>query len=177
METLSINIKDLISSSRILRAGMKVFLSGEVFTARDAAHKRLVELIEKKQELPIDLKGACIYYAGPTPTPPGLVIGSCGPTTSGRMDVYTPTLLSNGVKGLIGKGSRSNEVKQAIIDNEAVYFCALGGAGALASKCITENEEIAFEDLECESIKRLVFKNFPLLVCIDSLGNDFYDKI
>ncbi len=175
METFSINTSDLNSSSRVLRAGMKVFLSGEVYTARDAAHKRLVEMIENEQELPIDLKGSCIYYAGPTPTPPGLVIGSCGPTTSGRMDVYTPTLLAKGVKALIGKGSRSKEVIRALIDNRAVYFCALGGAGALASKCIVENKEIAFEDLGCESIRKLVFKDFPLIVCIDSKGNNFYD--
>ena len=153
-----------------LRAGDRVLLSGTVYTARDAAHKRITELLNKGEALPFDLNGACIYYAGPTPTPPGLAIGSCGPTTSSRMDPYTPLFLDKGLAAMVGKGPRSKEVVDAIIRNNAVYLCAIGGAGALAAKCITSCEVIAFEDLGCESVKRLNFNDFPLIVAIDCEG-------
>lgn len=154
-----------------LRAGDRVLLSGTVYTARDAAHKRITQLIHNADVLPFEIDGACIYYAGPTPTPPGLAIGSCGPTTSSRMDPYAPELLDMGLAAMVGKGPRSKAVVDAIVRNKAVYLCAIGGAGALAAKCITECEVIAFEDLGCESVKRLNFKDFPLIVAIDCEGN------
>ncbi len=157
-----------------LRAGDKVLLSGTVFTARDAAHKRLINMIINKETLPFTIKNAAIYYAGPTPTPKGLSIGSCGPTTSSRMDTYSPALLELGLKCMIGKGPRSEAVVESIVKNKAVYFCAIGGAGALASKCIDSCEIIAFDDLGCESIKKLQFKNFPLIVAIDSYGGSLF---
>ncbi|MBQ7101038.1 MAG: fumarate hydratase C-terminal domain-containing protein [Clostridia bacterium] len=153
-----------------LRAGDRVLLSGTVYTARDAAHKRITELMNKGEALPFELDGACIYYAGPTPTPPGLAIGSCGPTTSSRMDTYAPAFLDKGLAAMVGKGPRSKEVVDAVIRNKAVYLCAVGGAGALAAKCITSCEVIAFEDLGCESVKRLKFNDFPLIVAIDCEG-------
>ncbi len=174
MNTFYINTADLIDTVSNLRAGDKVYLSGTVYTARDSAHKRIFELLENNQPLPFPINGATIYYAGPTPTPEGLAIGSCGPTTSGRMDVYTPTLLSLGLKCMIGKGERSKEVCDSIVKNNAVYLCAIGGAGALASKCITSCEVIAFDDLGCESIKRLEFNNFPLIVGIDCHGGNMF---
>lgn len=155
-----------------LKAGDRVLLSGTVYTARDAAHKRITELLNKGKALPFDLNGACIYYAGPTPTPPGLAIGSCGPTTSSRMDPYAPLFLDKGLAAMVGKGPRSQDVVDAIIRNKAVYLCAVGGAGALAAKCITSCEVIAFEDLGCESVKRLNFNNFPLIVAIDCEGRN-----
>ena len=155
-----------------LRAGDRVLLSGTVYTARDAAHKRITELMNKGEALPFELDGACIYYAGPTPTPPGLAIGSCGPTTSSRMDTYAPVFLDKGLAAMVGKGPRSKEVVDAVIRNKAVYLCAVGGAGALAAKCITSCEVIAFEDLGCESVKRLNFNNFPLIVAIDCEGGN-----
>ncbi len=157
-----------------LEVGDKVYLSGTVYTARDAAHKRIFELLENKQPLPFALENSVIYYAGPTPTPENKVIGSCGPTTSSRMDLYTPRLLDLGVCATIGKGERNKEVTEAIIRNNAVYLCAIGGAGALASLNITECEVIAFEDLGCESVKKLCFKDFPLFVGIDSKGNKIF---
>ncbi|MBR3754501.1 MAG: fumarate hydratase C-terminal domain-containing protein [Clostridia bacterium] len=155
-----------------LRAGDRVLLSGTVYTARDAAHKRITELMNKGEALPFELDGACIYYAGPTPTPPGLAIGSCGPTTSSRMDTYAPAFLDKGLAAMVGKGPRSKEVVDAVIRNKAVYLCAVGGAGALAAKCITSCEVIAFEDLGCESVKRLNFNDFPLIVAIDCEGGN-----
>ena len=155
-----------------LRAGDRVLLSGTVYTARDAAHKRITELMNKGEALPFELDGACIYYAGPTPTPPGLAIGSCGPTTSSRMDTYAPAFLDKGLAAMVGKGPRSKEVVDAVIRNKAVYLCAVGGAGALAAKCITSCEVIAFEDLGCESVKRLNFNNFQLIVAIDCEGGN-----
>lgn len=175
MNKYYINTNELDSKIQQLRAGDKVLLSGTVFTARDAAHKRLISLIESGDSLPFNLKNSSIYYAGPTPTPQDLAIGSCGPTTSSRMDPYTPTLLNLGVKCMIGKGPRSTEVQKAITDNQAIYLCAIGGAGALASKCITECEVIAFEDLGCESIKKLQFNNFPLIVGMDSFGGTLFE--
>ncbi len=157
-----------------LKAGDKVELSGTVYTARDAAHKRIIQLINNGEPLPFELKGAAIYYAGPTAAKDGMVIGSCGPTTSGRMDVYAPTLLNMGLSAMIGKGERSREVVDAMVRNNAVYFCAIGGAGALACRCITECEVIAFEDLGCESVKRLTFDRFPLIVAIDCMGGDIF---
>ena len=149
-------------------------LSGTVYTARDAAHKRLINLLENGDALPFDLRDACIYYAGPTPTPSGLSIGSCGPTTSSRMDPYSPTLLDLGLKCMIGKGPLSQSVIESIVKNNAIYLCAIGGAGALASKCIDQCEVIAFDDLGCESIKKLHFNNFPLIVGIDSKGGSLF---
>lgn len=169
-----LNTSELMEKACVLKVNDRVILSGTVYTSRDAAHKRLCEMIINGDSLPFNLDGACIYYAGPTPAMPGSVIGSCGPTTSCRMDAYTPLLLENGLKAMIGKGERSVEVCNTIVKNNAVYLCAVGGAGALAAKCIIECEEIAFEDLGCESIKRLVFKDFPLIVAIDNKGNNIF---
>lgn len=157
-----------------LCAGDRVYLSGEVYTSRDAAHKRIKYLIDNNESLPFDLENACIYYAGPTPSPEGLCIGSCGPTTSSRMDIYAPEFIDLGLKGMIGKGPREKSVIDAIVRNKAVYFCAIGGAGALASRSIIKCDVIAFDDLGCESVKRLEFKDFPLIVGIDSKGNSLF---
>ena len=157
-----------------LRAGQLIHFSGTIFTARDAAHKRIFQLLEEEKPLPFSLEGATIYYAGPTPAPKGLPIGSCGPTTSGRMDIFTPRLLDLGLKVMIGKGKRSQQVIDAMIKNGAVYLCAIGGAGALAAKSIRSCEVIAFEDLGCESVKRLEVENFPLIVAIDAQGNNLF---
>lgn len=157
-----------------LKAGDRVILSGTVYTSRDAAHKRIEQLIEEEKPLPYDLKDAVIYYAGPTPAPENLAIGSCGPTTSGRMDVFTPDFLDRGVVAMIGKGERNQVVCDAIVRNKAVYLCAIGGAGALASKCISSCEVIAFEDLGCESVKKLAFDRFPLTVAIDCSGGNIF---
>ncbi|MBR6902457.1 MAG: fumarate hydratase C-terminal domain-containing protein [Clostridia bacterium] len=174
MNEYYINSKDLKQLCPRLSVGDRVFLSGEVFTARDAAHKRIFELIKNGKALPFEIKNSVIYYAGPTPTPKNLAIGSCGPTTSARMDKYTPLLLDMGLTATIGKGERSEEVIKSIVKNKSVYLCALGGAGALAAKHITACEVIAFEDLGCESIKKLTFNNFPLIVGIDSSGNSIF---
>ena len=157
-----------------LICGDRVLLSGTVYTARDAAHKRIVAMMADKQPLPFEIDGASIYYAGPTPAPEGLPIGSCGPTTSSRMDPYAPLLLDNGLIAMIGKGPRNREVVDALVRNKAVYLCAIGGAGALAAQCITSCEVIAFEDLGCESVKRLEFCDFPLIVGIDSQGGSLF---
>ena len=159
-----------------LRAGDRVVLSGTIYTARDAAHKRLFALLDRGEELPFPLKGAVIYYAGPTPAPEDLPIGSCGPTTSGRMDPYTPRFLDLGLKCMIGKGQRSKPVVEAIQRNGGVYLCAVGGAGALAAKSVKSLEVIAFEDLGCESVKRLEIENFPLLVAIDCHGGNLFER-
>lgn len=158
----------------MLRAGDRVLLSGRVYTARDAAHKRFMELLKNGEPLPFPIRGSAIYYAGPTGTPSHLAIGSCGPTTSGRMDPYSPALLDMGLAAMIGKGQRGEEVCRAILRNQAVYFCALGGAGALASKHITSCRVIAFEDLGCESVKELCFERFPLIVGIDCSGGNLF---
>lgn len=157
-----------------LNCGDRVLLSGTVYTARDAAHKRIVAMMADKKPLPFEIDGASIYYAGPTPAPEGLPIGSCGPTTSSRMDPYAPLLLDNGLVAMIGKGPRNREVVDALVRNKAVYLCAIGGAGALAAQCITSCEVIAFEDLGCESVKRLEFCDFPLIVGIDSQGGSLF---
>lgn len=176
MNEYSVNTDSLKALCPRLCAGDRVFLSGDVYTARDAAHKRIFEDMKNGRKLPFEIKGAVIYYAGPTPTPEGLAIGSCGPTTSARMDKYTPTLLDLGLAATIGKGERDEKVVSAIVKNGSVYLCAIGGAGALASRHITENEVIAYDDLGCESVKRLNFDNFPLIVGIDSKGNSIFDR-
>ncbi len=157
-----------------LKSGDTVLLSGTIYTARDAAHKRMTEQLENGQELPVDLAGQVIYYVGPTPAKPGQAIGSAGPTTSSRMDAYTPALLEHGLKGMIGKGYRSEEVIDAIRDNKAVYMVAIGGTGALLAQKITNSELVAYEDLGTEAIRRLEIENFPCIVIHDSEGNDFY---
>lgn len=169
-----LNINELRSFAPELRAGDRVVLSGTVYTSRDAAHKRIAESIDKGDELPYDLQDAVIYYAGPTPAPEGLAVGACGPTTSSRMDVFAPDFLDEGVVAMVGKGERSSAVCDAIVRNKAVYLCAIGGAGALASKCITSCEVIAYEDLGCESVKKLTFKDFPLTVAIDCSGGNIF---
>lgn len=161
-----------------LRAGDEVLISGQIFTARDAAHKRLTELIENRTPLPVNLTNQIVYYTGPTPAQPGKVIGSAGPTTSSRMDPYTPTLIkSGGIRGIIGKGNRSPEVKKALIDFGCTYFVAIGGAGALLSKCITSSEIICYEDLGAEAIYKLTVKDFPVIVAIDTEGNSVYERL
>lgn len=157
-----------------LRAGDKLTVSGTIYTARDAAHKRLTELIASGEELPLDIRGAAIYYAGPTPEKPGQVIGSCGPTTSGRMDAYAPMLLDRGLAVMIGKGDRNAAVIDAIVRNGAVYLAAMGGAGALMGSCVKAARVVCYEDLGCEAIRELKVENMPLTVVIDSQGNDLY---
>lgn len=174
MSEYSFSTNDVLSNIKHLKAGDRVLLSGVVYTARDAAHKRIIQLINSGEKLPFDLKDSFIYYAGPTPTPDDMAIGSCGPTTSSRMDKFTPTLLDLGLKCMIGKGPRNQDVTDAIIRNNAIYFCAIGGAGALASKSIASCEVIAFDDLGCESVKKLLFDKFPLVVGIDSNGNSLF---
>lgn len=174
MQVLQISTDQIKQAAKTLKAGDKISLSGTVYTARDAAHKRFCRMLDEGKELPFDLKGAIIYYAGPTPAPQHLPIGSCGPTTAGRMDVYTPRLLDLGLGGMIGKGKRSAEVVDAIIRNGSIYLCALGGAGALAARCVKSLEVIAFDDLGCESVKKLQIENFPLIVGIDSTGQSLF---
>ena len=157
-----------------LRAGDQVSISGVIFTARDAAHKRLIEALDRGHELPFDIRGQTIYYMGPSPARPGQVIGAAGPTTSGRMDAYAPRLIAIGLKAMIGKGSRSEEVKQAIKEHKAVYLAAIGGAGALISKAIKKVEVIAYEDLGAEAIRRLEVENLPAIVANDAHGGDLY---
>ncbi|MGB9857222.1 MAG: FumA C-terminus/TtdB family hydratase beta subunit [Dictyoglomaceae bacterium] len=158
-----------------LKVGEWVELNGPCYSARDAAHKRIIEALEKGERLPIDLKGITIYYMGPSPTPPGRIIGSCGPTTSKRMDPFTPKLLSLGVKGFIGKGKRSKEVKIAIKKYKGIYFVTVGGAGAYLSERIKRAEIVAYEDLGPEAIYYLELINFPAMVAIDSQGEDFFE--
>lgn len=160
-----------------LRAGDRVLLNGTVYTARDAAHKRIFALLDAGEQLPFPLEGAVIYYAGPTPAPAGFAVGSCGPTTSSRMDKFTPRLLENGLRGMIGKGERSAEVVEAIRRSGAVYFCAIGGAGALAAQCVSGCEEVAFHELGCESVKRLTLEGFPVIVGIDTKDGNIFEKI
>lgn len=157
-----------------LVAGDRVLLSGTVYTARDAAHKRITELYSEGKELPFEITNSVVYYAGPTPGKDGLAIGSIGPTTSSRMDSFAPLMMALGQKAMIGKGNRNGAVINAIKENGAVYFAAIGGAGALYSKCVEECNVVAFEDLGCESVKELKVKDFPLLVAIDSKGNSLY---
>ena len=158
-----------------LRAGDYVYLTGIIYTARDAAHKRMQESLEAGKALPMEIKDNVIYYMGPSPAREGRAIGSAGPTTASRMDKYTPALIDLGLKGMIGKGKRSQEVKEAIVRNGAVYFAAVGGAGALLSRSIVSSEVIAYDDLGTEAIRRLMVKNFPVIVVIDSQGNNLYE--
>lgn len=158
-----------------LKAGDYVYITGTIYSARDVAHKRLYETMLEGKEIPIDLKDNVIYYLGPTPAKEGQVIGSAGPTTASRMDKYTPLLLDNGLNGMIGKGKRSKEVIDAIVRNKAVYFAAVGGAGALLSQCIKESEVIAYDDLGTEAIRKMRVEKFPVIVVIDSEGNNLYE--
>lgn len=174
MTVTTIRTSALREKAASLRAGDRILLSGTVYTARDAAHKRLMALLADGAPLPFDLQDAVIYYSGATPAPEGLPIGSCGPTTSGRMDPFAPTLHDKGVVATIGKGERSPSVIEAIARNGAVYLCAVGGAGALAAKCVTACEVIAFEDLGCEAVKRLTIKELPLIVAIDCHGGNLF---
>lgn len=174
MAVYHIRTDELVEKAPLLRAGDEVYLSGVCYTARDAAHKRLKALLDNGQPLPFDLRGAVIYYAGPTPERPNMPIGSCGPTTSSRMDPYAPELLDRGLCAMIGKGKRSREVCQAIERNAAVYFCSIGGAGALAAKCIADCRVIAFPELGCESIKRLELNEFPVYVALDCHGGSLF---
>lgn len=162
-------------TARELKSGDMVFLTGTIYTARDAAHKRMHEAIEKGQALPFDVKNNVIYYMGPSPARNGRPIGSAGPTTASRMDKYAPALLDLGLNGMIGKGKRKDEVRQAIIRNKAVYFAAIGGAGALLSKSIQSSETIAYDDLGTEAIRKLEVKDFPVIVVIDSRGSNLYE--
>jgi fumarate hydratase subunit beta len=164
------------SDTTPLRIGDRVLLSGTVYTARDAAHKRLVDLMDRGKPLPFDLKGAVIYYVGPAPAPPGKPIGSAGPTTSYRMDAFAPRLIEAGLKGMIGKGARANEVIEAIKTFKAIYFGAIGGSGALIAQSIVASEIIAYEDLGPEAIRRLEVKNLPLFVVNDTYGSDLYEE-
>ena len=161
--------------ARQLKSGDSVLLSGVIYTARDAAHKRLCELVEQGKELPLDVKDSIIYFVGPTPARPGQAIGSAGPTTSYRMDAYSPTMIEQGQTGMIGKGKRSPEVIEAMKKHGTVYFGAIGGCGALLSKCIKKAEVIAYDDLGAEAIRRLEVEDFPVIVIIDAEGNNLYE--
>lgn len=176
MDTLHINLPITEEQTKYMHSGDYVYLTGVMYSARDAAHKRMIETLEEGKELPLDMKDQTIYYLGPSPAKPGQVIGSAGPTTSSRMDKYTPTLLNLGMKAMIGKGRRSDAVKEAMIKNKAVYLAAVGGAGALLSKCIKKADVLAYDDLGAEAIYRLEVENFPCVVVIDSDGNDLYEK-
>lgn len=173
---IKLNVSEIKEKADTLKAGDRVLFSGTVYTSRDAAHKRIREALEKGQDLPYDLNGAAVYYVGPTPAPEGLPIGSCGPTTSSRMDVFSPLLLDNGLAAMIGKGPRNDEVCEAIKRNKAVYFCAVGGAGALLAKAVKKCEVIAYEDLGCESVKRMEIEKLPLIVAIDANGGNLFKK-
>ena len=174
---MPINIKTPLTRemARQLKSGDSVLLSGVIYTARDAAHKRLCQLVEEGKELPLDIKDSVIYFVGPTPARPGQVIGSAGPTTSYRMDAYSPTLLAKGLTGMIGKGKRNEEVVAAMKEHGGVYFGAIGGCGALLSKCVKKAEVIAYDDLGAEAIHRLEVEEFPVVVIIDSQGNNLYE--
>ena len=175
---MAISIKTPLNREdvRKLKAGDSCLISGVIYTARDAAHKRLCELVAAGKELPLDIKDSIIYFVGPTPAKPGQAIGSAGPTTSYRMDAYSPILIKEGQTGMIGKGKRGPEVIEAMKEHGAVYFGAIGGCGALLSKCIKKAEIIAYEDLGAEAIRRLEVEDFPVIVIIDSEGNNLYDS-
>lgn len=173
------NIRLPLSKNQIkeLKAGDYIYLDGTVYSARDAAHKRMCEELAEGKELPFDIKDAFIYYLGPSPAAPGQVIGSAGPTTSSRMDKYAPTLLDLGLSGMIGKGKRTKEVIEAMKRNTCVYLAAVGGAGALLSKCIKKSEVIAYDDLGTEAIRRMEVEKFPCIVVIDCYGNNMYESV
>lgn len=164
-------------TAKTLKAGDYVYLTGVIYTARDAAHKRMDESLNNGDKLPIDIDGNVIYYMGPSPARDGRPIGSAGPTTATRMDKYTPRLLDMGLTGMIGKGKRQPKVKEAIVRNNAVYFAAVGGAGALLSQRILKSDVVAYDDLGTEAIRRLEVENFPVIVVIDSEGNDLYERV
>ncbi|MBR5406952.1 MAG: Fe-S-containing hydro-lyase [Lachnospiraceae bacterium] len=172
-KTISTPLNDSIIND--LHSSDYVYITGTIYTARDAAHKRMYEAIENGEELPFDVKDNIIYYMGPSPAREGRPIGSAGPTTATRMDKYAPALLDLGLKGMIGKGKRRKDVKDSMIKNNAVYFAAVGGAGAILSKCIEESEVIAYDDLGTEAIRKLKVKDFPVIVVIDREGNDLYE--
>ncbi len=172
---ISVKVPMSREEARSLKAGDSVLLSGVIYTARDAAHKRLCELADQGKALPMDVKDAVIYFVGPTPAKPGEVIGSAGPTTAYRMDAYSPTMIRLGLTGMIGKGKRNEAVVSAMKEYGAVYFGAIGGCGALLSRCIKKAEVIAYEDLGAEAIRRLEVENFPVVVIIDSEGNNLYE--
>lgn len=171
--TVPISEKDTVK----LHSGDYVYISGTIYTARDAAHKRMQEALDRGEELPLAMEGNIIYYMGPSPAREGRPIGSAGPTTASRMDKYAPKLLDMGLKGMIGKGKRSQEVTDAIVRNKAVYFAAVGGAGALLSKAIVASEVIAYDDLGTEAIRKLTVENFPAIVVIDSEGSNLYETV
>jgi len=177
MKQLHIEINELKDRIRELKKGDMVYLTGEIYTARDAAHARMDECLQRGEDLPFDIKGQIIYYVGPSPARPGRVTGSAGPTTASRMDRYAPKLLDMGQLGMIGKGKRSEEVKAAVVRNGAVYLAAIGGAGALLSKCIVASEIIAYEDLGTEAIRKLTVKDFPAIVVLDAEGGDLYAEV
>lgn len=174
---MEIKLQTPLTENKIsnLKAGDSVLLSGVIYSARDAAHKRLIDLLNEGGELPLNLMDETIYYVGPSPAKPGMVIGSAGPTTSYRMDAYAPTLMDLGLRGMIGKGARNKEVIDAIKRNKAVYFGAIGGAAALIAKSIVKSEIIAYEDLGAEAIRRMEVKDMPLVVIIDAEGNNLYE--
>lgn len=174
MKRLTLPLSD--SDIKNLKAGETVLLSGTMLTGRDAAHKRLYELVEKGEKLPIDIKGELIYYVGPAPAKPGFAVGPAGPTSSYRMDKYAPTLLDLGLKGMIGKGARNQDVIDAIVRNGCVYFACVGGAAALIAKSIKKEEILCYEDLGTEAIRRYTVENFPCVVAIDSYGNNAYTE-
>lgn len=172
----NLHTRDLAAAAVDLHAGDRIFLNGIIYTARDAAHKKLFSLLDQGKALPFPIRGSVIYHAGPTPAQSGLPVGSCGPTTSSRMDPYAPRLFDLGLCAVIGKGERSQAVVEAIIRNHGVYLCAVGGAGALIAGCIQSSEEIAFAELGCESIKRFEIKDFPLTVAIDCHGGNLFQS-
>lgn len=174
MKRLTLPLSD--SNIKDLKAGETVLLSGTMLTGRDAAHKRLYELVEKGEKLPIDIKGELIYYVGPAPAKPGFAVGPAGPTSSYRMDKYAPTLLDLGLKGMIGKGARNQDVVDAIVRNGCVYFACVGGAAALIAKSIKKEEILCYEDLGTEAIRRYTVEDFPCIVAIDSYGNNAYTE-
>ncbi len=176
MATLNIESPLDEETVKSLKAGDQVFITGVIYTARDAAHKRLIEALDKGERLPLDLTNQIVYYMGPSPARPGQAIGSAGPTTSGRMDSYAPRLMAAGLKGMIGKGNRSQAVKDAMKEYKAVYFAAIGGAGALISKSIKKAEVIAYEDIGAEAIRRLEVESFPATVINDIYGGDLYEQ-
>ena len=175
MSDLTFRAESINDWKGLVRAGDRISLSGKIYTARDAAHKRIFAALESGDPLPFELKGAMIYYAGPTPAKNGLAVGSCGPTTSSRMDRYTPRLMELGVAATIGKGPRNEEVREAIVRCGGLYLCAVGGAGALLSKAIKSSEVVAYDDLGTEAIRKLRVENFPVIVVMDSQGNNLYE--
>ncbi|MCD8381923.1 MAG: FumA C-terminus/TtdB family hydratase beta subunit [Clostridiales bacterium] len=174
-QTYRLSTEQLRAFAPRLRAGDRVVLSGTIYTARDAAHKRIFALLDRGEQLPFPLQDAVIYYAGPTPAQQGMAVGACGPTTSSRMNGFAPRLLDLGLVGIIGKGQMDDQVRAAIVRNGACYFAAVGGAGALIARCIQRAEVIAFDDLGCESVKRMTVCDLPLTVAMDAQGNSLYE--